>query len=295
MLKPGSQEPWTPYRVIQAFLAAGAPPQAFGFYPTDYSGASEILLRSGRAMLFGDVSTVKAWQHDKRVQIHGPGWSKVMVGEDLADNWQQFIQTIVDSISINSGRSCLNASGVWLTKNGREVAEALAKELAQIEAKAIDDPDAQLAAFVNPVVAQRISALIDSGLRQGGAEDVTAKYRDGGRIKEVDGATFLLPTIIWCERPDHPLANTELLFPFASVVEVPQDEMLNKMGQTLVLTALTEDRSFIQKILAAPNVDRLNLGPIPTSRVSWDQPHEGNLFEHLYRQRAFQLVNDKAQ
>ena len=30
------------------------------------------------------------------------------------------------------------------------------------------------------------------------------------------------------------------------------------------------------------------IGPIPTYQISWDQPHEGNLFEHLYRQRAFQ-------
>jgi hypothetical protein len=35
-------------------------------------------------------------------------------------------------------------------------------------------------------------------------------------------------------------------------------------------------------------VDRLNLGPISTMQVSWDQPHEGNLFEHLYSRRAFQ-------
>jgi len=25
---------------------------------------------------------------------------------------------------------------------------------------------------------------------------------------------------------------------------------------------------------------------VPTGRVEWDQPHEGNLFEHLYRRRA---------
>jgi hypothetical protein len=25
-------------------------------------------------------------------------------------------------------------------------------------------------------------------------------------------------------------------------------------------------------------------------RISWDQPHEGNLFEHLYARRAFQRV-----
>ena len=38
----------------------------------------------------------------------------------------------------------------------------------------------------------------------------------------------------------------------------------------------------------SPHIDRLNLGPIPTWQLSWDQPHEGNLFQHLYRQRAFQ-------
>lgn len=290
-LKPGTQEPWTPYRVIQAFLAAGCPEEAFGFYPTDYSGAGEILLRSGRSMLFGDVNTVKAWEKDPRVQIHGPGWSKVLLAEDKVDNWQQYLDVLVDSIVINSGRSCLNASGVWLPRRGREVAEALAQRLAEIPARTMDDPQAQLAAFANPEVAKRISALIDRGLARGGAEDLTAKYRPGDRIVEVDGATILLPTIVCCDSPQHPLANTELLFPFASVVELPQDEVLTQMGPTLVLTALTAERSFIQEILAAPNVDRLNLGPIPTCRIGWDQPHEGNLFEHLYRQRAFQQAD----
>ncbi len=288
VLKPGSQEPWTPYRVIQAFLAAGAPEQAFGFYPTDYSGAAEILMRTGKSMLFGDAKTVATWEKDRRVQIHGPGWSKVIFGADQADNWQKYLDVLVDSVSTNSGRSCLNASGVWTPAHGREIAEALAQRLAQIEAKSMTDPEAGLAAFVNPQVAEHISRLVDDGLNQGGAEDVTARYRDGGRIAEVDGATFLLPTVIWCDRPDHPLANTELLFPFASVVELPQDELLAKMGPTLVCTALTEDRKFVHEIMSAPNIDRLNFGAIPTNKIAWDQPHEGNLFEHLYKQRAFQ-------
>ena len=53
VLKPGREEPWTPYRIAQAFIAAGAPTEAFSFYPTDYSGANEILTRCGRSMLFG--------------------------------------------------------------------------------------------------------------------------------------------------------------------------------------------------------------------------------------------------
>jgi hypothetical protein len=55
-----------------------------------------------------------------------------------------------------------------------------------------------------------------------------------------------------------------------------------------VVTAITEDRVFIDKLLNSPHVERLNVGAIPTHQISWDQPHEGNLFEHLYRQRALQ-------
>ena len=30
------------------------------------------------------------------------------------------------------------------------------------------------------------------------------------------------------------------------------------------------------------------LGAIATNHIQWDQPHEGNLFDHLYARRAFQ-------
>ena len=49
ILKPGREEPWTPWRIIQAFIAAGCSAEAFGFYPTDHEGAAEILRGCGRA------------------------------------------------------------------------------------------------------------------------------------------------------------------------------------------------------------------------------------------------------
>jgi acyl-CoA reductase-like NAD-dependent aldehyde dehydrogenase len=291
VLKPGSQEPWTPMRVIQAFVAAGCPEAAFGFYPTDYSGAKEILLRTDRSMLFGDESTVRPWAHDTRIQLHGPGWSKVLIGADAVDDWRDHLELMVASIADNGGRSCLNASGVWLPAHGREVAEALAERLVEIEPRPLDDPGGRIAAFSNPAVAHRISEFIDARLRQPGAEDLTARLRSGGRVVEVDGCTFLRPTLVWCEDPEHPLAAAEFLFPFAAVVQVAQPELLGRVGPTLVATALTDDAAFRAELMGAPHIDRLNLGPIPTSRVSWDQPHEGNLFEHLYRQRAIQAVS----
>lgn len=297
-LKPGREEPWTPFRVCQALIAAGFPPAALHFFPADHAGASEILLRCGRSMLFGDEATVRPWKADPRVQIHGPGWSKVLFGEDQVPHWERHLDLLVTSIAENGGRSCLNASGVWLpaTKagTGRELAEALARRLAAIEARPLDHPQAQLAAFPRPQVAHHISDLVDRQLRIPGAVDLTAQVRGRGRVAEAGGCTFLLPTVIWCEDPEHPLANTELLFPFASVVQMPdgspREEMLARIGPTLVGTALTEDRAFERELLDCPWIDRLNLGPFPTSRLSWDQPHEGNLFAHLYRQRAIQAV-----
>ncbi len=287
-LRPGRQEPWTPYRVAQAWITAGGPPQAFGFYPSDYGGASEILLRCGRSMLFGDTSTVAPWRGDPRVQIHGPGRSKVVFGADRAGEWREHLELLAESVAANGGRSCINASGVWTPAHGRERAEGLAERLAGIGARPLNDPEAALAAQPSRAAAERLSDYIDAQLRIPGAVDLTAELRPGGRVGEAGGCAFVLPTVILCSEPDHPLAHTELLFPFVAVVEVPQEELVARIGPTLVATALTDDPALRRELLAATNIERLNLGPVATSRVAWDQPHEGNLFEHLYQQRALQ-------
>src|ERR1051325_8868269 len=112
VIKPGKEEPWTPYRLIQAFIAAGAPAEAFGFYPTDHEGASEILKSCGRALIFGDKNTTQQYANNPAIQIHGPGYSKVLVGEDQIERWQQHLDVILASIAENGGRSCINASAV---------------------------------------------------------------------------------------------------------------------------------------------------------------------------------------
>ena len=129
---------------------------------------------------------------------------------------------------------------------------------------------------------------IEQDLAHQGARDVTASYREGGRLVNWQNCSYLLPTIVHCEEANHPLANREFLFPFASVVESRQDLIPAALGPSLVVTAITADEKLIQRLVASSNVDRLNLGAVPTTRVSWNQPHEGNLFEHLYARRAFQ-------
>src|SRR6185503_4899850 len=129
VIKPGKEEPWTPYRLIQAFIAAGCPAEAFGFYPTDHEGAGEILRTCGRALIFGDKNTMAQYANNPAIQLHGPGFSKILIGEDQIERWPEFIDLMVASISDNGGRSCINASAVVVPRYGAEIADALPKNL----------------------------------------------------------------------------------------------------------------------------------------------------------------------
>src|SRR5262249_7197563 len=133
VIKPGRDEPWTPYRLIQAFIAAGVPAEAFGFYPTDHEGAGVILRTCGRALLFGDTSTTAPYANNPAIEIHGPGFSKIIIGEDNIEHWRDYLDVIVSSIADNGGRSCINASAVVVPKYGDEIAEALAQRLGPVQ------------------------------------------------------------------------------------------------------------------------------------------------------------------
>jgi hypothetical protein len=292
VLKPGSAEPWTPLRMIHAWMKAGAPAAAFAYYPTDHAGGNEILRSTGRGMVFGDVASTKRWKAEGgRVEVHGPGYSKVVIGPDVADDWPRFIDVIAESISNNGGRSCVNASGVWVTKHGDAIAEALAQKLATVVPRAADDPDAVLAPFADPETGRRISSVIDGDMHgeSGSARDVSAAVRGGERVVSSHGGTYVLPTVVRCDA-DHPLANREFLFPFASVVQVTADDLPECLGPSLVVTCIANDPAFRARFVASPHVDRLNFGPLSTTQIGWDQPHEGNLFEHLYARRAIQRL-----
>ncbi len=288
VLKPGREEPWTPFRIAQSFIAAGMPAEAFNFYPTDHEGSGAVMESCGRALIFGDENTVQRYAGNPGVSVHGPGRSKILIGADVADRWPEFLDVMVSSIAENGGRSCVNASAILTPSHGADIAAAVGERLAALEPHPFDDERAILAGFANPKMAEFIDGAVDEGLLSPGAEDVTARYRTGPRKVELSGSTYLRPTLVHCQNFDHPLANKEFLFPYVSLVEMPQAKMLEVMGPSLVVTAITHDPAWTEQILASPLIERLNLGPISTMKVDWDQPHEGNLFEFLYRRRAIQ-------
>jgi len=288
LLKPGREDPFTPLRIVQAMIQAGFPKEAFGYYPTTHEGGDTLLTTCGRGISFGSDATVKKYSAFPSIQVHGTGRSKILIGEDMIHRWPEFLDVIVQSISANGGRSCINTSAVLVPSHRDELANALAAELAKIQPHPRDHPDAVLCGFANPTLADGIDDLISAHLKDSGATDLTSLHRDTPRKVDAFDQTYLQPTLISCSEKDHALANTEFMFPYASIVEISQSEMLANIGQTLVVSAFTEDPHFIEQLLLSPDIERLNLGTFPTNRVQWEQPHEGNLFEFLYHRRAIQ-------
>jgi acyl-CoA reductase-like NAD-dependent aldehyde dehydrogenase len=288
-LKPGSQEPWTPYRIAYAMIEAGVPAEAFSVYPGGHDAGGAILSACRRAMIFGGAQTVEQYKGNPGVSVHGPGFSKILLGDDVVDDWAQYIDMMVQSVFINGGRSCINSSGIWASRHTKEIAQALADRLGPIEVKPPDDPEAGLAAFTVEGMAAGVWSMLEADLAESGVTNMTASF--GPRLEEKESCAYLRPMVVHCQSPECAIANKEFMFPFVSVVECPQDQMLAKIGPTLVGSAITNNDDFIVRLGEATNIDRLNIGPIPTNQLNWLQPHEGNIIDFLYRSRAYQLDN----
>jgi len=68
--------------------------------------------------------------------------------------------------------------------------------------------------------------------------------------------------------------------------------MLAKIGPTLVCSAITENVKLQSQLAEATHIDRLNIGALKTIALNWLQPHEGNIVDFLFRNRAFQFDKD---
>ncbi len=291
VLKPGPQEPWTPYRMMAAFTEAGVPKEAFSLYPGGAEAGAALLAAADRAMIFGGTATVERYRGNPSVQAHGPGFSKILLGDDCVDDWEQYLDLIVESIYINSGRGCINCSGVWASRHTKEIAQAIAEKIGPVEAKPPTDPEAGLAAFTVSGMGSAVWGMIEADLGEDGVTDMTEQY--GPRLVEQERYSYLRPVVVHCDSPERAIANKEFMFPFSTVVECPEDQMIRKIGPTLVCSAITNNEQLIEDLTAATHIDRLNIGPIPTSKLNWLQPHEGSIIDFLFTSRAYQVTEER--
>ena len=226
VLKPGPQEPWTPYRMATGDVSERrSDAKRSRIYPGGMEAGMAVLetCRPHDAVRQpGDRRSARRESADSGPR---PGYSKDFdrrrqgrsVGElSRSDGKQRSAQQRAQLHQL-LGDLCFAAwprRSLRLSRGGSGKVQPLAPE----------DPKAPLAAFTVAGVAEAISASIDEDLKADGAEDMTAAVRNGSRAITREHVRYLLPTVVYCESPEVPIAKKEFMFPFVNVVECPQDE-----------------------------------------------------------------------
>src|SRR5207244_4703806 len=113
--------------------------------PAPEVGAA-VLNNCGRALICGSTATVERYKGNPRVQVHGPGFSKILLGDDVVDQWEKYLDLMADSVYVNSGRGCINCSGIWASRHTEKIAEAIAAQIGPVQPLPPDDPKSATAA-----------------------------------------------------------------------------------------------------------------------------------------------------
>ena len=242
VLKPGPQEPWTPYRMAQAMFQSGVPTEAISLYPGGMEAGMAVLETCDRTMLFGSQATVDQHAGNPKIQVHGPGYTKILIGDDKVDQ--------LAGLSGSDGNAAFCSTAAAVASTARRF---------MFRGTARDRAGSCGAAGEGSTFAARRSQSSAGGFHRGGRcrSDFGGDRRrsQGGRRGRHDCSgsrtgsraitrahcSYLLPTVVYCKSPEVPIAKKEFMFPFVNVVECPQEKMLDSIGPTLVCSGITED------------------------------------------------------
>jgi hypothetical protein len=176
--------------------AGGHSAAAISIYPGGAMWAPPCSMRAAQRLISADSRPSIVPRQPARAGAR-PGFSKILLGDDQVDRWEQYLDMMVESVFINSGRSCINCSGHLGEPphaRDRRCHRAAARGRAPLPP---EHPDAALAAFTVPGVAEAISNSIDADLKASGRDRrhgrSTATRIDWSRNGKSD---YLLPTVV---------------------------------------------------------------------------------------------------
>jgi acyl-CoA reductase-like NAD-dependent aldehyde dehydrogenase len=278
-LRPSRRDPFTPHRLISALRASGFGVDQVVLLPTDYDAADAILAGADLSMVYGGDEVIRKYGAHPTVLPQGPGRSKILLTADV--DWRQHLEVIVDSITAQAGRACVNATAVFVEGDPTPVAEAVAERLAAIPSLPPEDERAVL-----PVVPAAEGQALEQYLFATAAGTVPWLGGDGVADELGDGSVALRPAVHQLDRPDATQAGVELSFPCVWIAPWARGDGLDRLKETLVLTAFTHDERLLDALVAESTISNVYVGDHPTYHMEPGLPHDGYLSDFLMRTKA---------
>lgn len=257
LLRPGADDPFTPWRLIHALQEAGFPCERVAMLPGGHELVSALVEATDRTVAYGGATLSTMLGRDNKVLMNGPGHSKVLVDAPLP-NLAEFLVT---AIAHHGGRKCTCASAVVLRGDWPGLTAAVDERLAALPLLDPLDPSAVVPAWKS-----------ESALRQTPAEPAV-----------VDGLLFARPALRLCVDPAQPPFGQEIPAPWATAAALPvgADPMAVLKG-SLAVTLLSTDSALRRRALLEPSIQKLFAGPIPPWHSEPGAPHHGLLSDFLF-------------
>jgi acyl-CoA reductase-like NAD-dependent aldehyde dehydrogenase len=280
VVRPSSDDIFTPHRLVRSLLQAGLPEDAVTFVPGGHDIVDALVDSCSLAVLFGGQTLAERYSSHSRVKVHGPGRSKVIVPANA--DFGQIIDLIVHLVTDDAGRGCINVSAVVVEGDAAKLAAAVAVALRQVPVLSPLAEGAMLGA-TRAAHASAFNSLIENGLVQGARELMPAP---DGRFAEVEGMTIMLPVVIEVPTYHHPLFGVELPFPFVVFTSVARGELVKASRHSLAVIVAGEDPDLETELLLEPTIDKVLTGGALSTEFDPLEPHEGFLLDFLYQKKT---------
>lgn len=270
LIKPGSGDVLTPLRIREACRVVGLPAEVIGIYPGDGDRLSgSIAEATQRRLLFGGAETVKKYHGNSQVEVHGPGCSKIIIGQDKVGSWRDYLDIMRASVMNGSGRGCIACSAIYAPGEiAEELATALSELIGDTPVRKLDDPEALLAAFGSPQGADNVLGLMRKFVAHGEGRFVTPEE---DRAVVCGPYSVLRPVVAYLPRVPAPgeLSASKFEIPAPAVLVVNSDgaSLEDVIGSTLVCTAITNDAQLLNRLADTGRISRLNRKAIPTTTI----------------------------
>jgi thienamycin biosynthesis protein ThnO len=273
------QDPFTAPRLVSSLYAAGLPDDGASLCHHESEGlwkAADQVLVSG--------SGAHEIPSGPRVRRYHDGHSKAFLSRRArvsGDMWRRLAHLAVQG----SGRICTNLSALLVEEMPIRSAHSLARALAQFPVRSLVDVDAVVPAFPDRAVALRLADQILASVARG-ALDVSERVTGMPLVQEIDGWTFLRPTVLLLDSDD-PLFGAEFPFPFVTVTEVPPHDVARICRGSLIVSVIGDAPHVVDALLQEPKVDKVFVGDFFDRGYVAKDPHEGFVTEFLFFKKAF--------
>lgn len=276
VVKPGKDDPFTPSRLANALLISGLPPELVSILPMEHVNATKLATHCDKTIVYGEQKSLEV-NSGANIILRGSGNSKVFVDFETENSLDKSVDIVYNSVLHDGGRRCTNASSVIINGNAEEFAYKLAERMSCT----LEDPHritAKVGCFKRKVEAEKIEQFISDNM--GDAEDISYKVNRVSRLQLKDNITFLNPTVMLCKKTS-PLFGIELPFPFVTVAEVDKD-INGLLSNSLAVSLVTKNNDIVNECLKNPTIGKVIINA-PTFSENLGDPHDGYLFQHLYR------------